>query len=260
MNKELKSIMLYHRSYRTFSGSAKSFFFQLLFISVPFSLLTVFFYPDITGEICRITMNILSPLLFADSIIIFEMPFIEFIGDISFLYVPGSFPPFYLTLINVAVGLILLIFLPQVERAKPLVIFLIVLSFIHVAASFYFLFFPAQFPYEAVDYSSLYMLQEVVIWFFVPIIMGFAILPLPASLISKIFVMIISYVYSIAFGLVRYCVFLFILAKISMLYMAGLFFLFGPLIDFIYVVGIYSLYANRVANNLKGDFVIWKWQ
>lgn len=260
MSRESKATMLYHRSYRKFSGSAMVFLPQFLFISLPISLITILFYPEITQKICQITMVILSPFFSQDSLMIFDMPFIKIIGSIFFLSVPGHFPTFMLSLINAVISLLLLIFLPRVERAKPLMIFLIVVAFIHLLSSLYFLIFPSLFPYEASDYSNLYMLQEVAIWFFIPIIMGLAILPLPSSLVSKIFVMVGTYIYSVIFGLIRYCVFLFILAKISMLYMALLFFILGPLIDFIYIVGIYSLYTNRLANKLKGDFAIWKWQ
>jgi hypothetical protein len=131
---------------------------------------------------------------------------------------------------------------------------------IHTVSSLYFLLFPAYFPYTGSDYSQLYMLQEVGIWFFMPVIMGLAILPMPASILYKAGIMLLIYLYSLLFGLVRYIVFLMIISKISMIYMAVLFFALGPLIDFLYSVGIYSLYVNKIARRLAEDFSIWRWQ
>jgi hypothetical protein len=41
--------------------------------------------------------------------------------------------------------------------------------------------------------------------------------------------------------------------------MALLFFAFGPLLDFFYVVGIYGLFVSRFANSMKGDVSKWRW-
>jgi len=36
--------------------------------------------------------------------------------------------------------------------------------------------------------------------------------------------------------------------------MAKLFFMLGPLVDFVYIVSIYSIYAARLAIKIKGNF------
>jgi hypothetical protein len=41
--------------------------------------------------------------------------------------------------------------------------------------------------------------------------------------------------------------------------MALLYFAFGPLIDFVYIVGIFSIYSNRLAEKLQGSIKAWKW-
>jgi len=38
-----------------------------------------------------------------------------------------------------------------------------------------------------------------------------------------------------------------------------MFFIFGPLVDFFYVIGIYSFYVNIVGKQAKKDWEIWKW-
>lgn len=96
-------------------------------------------------------------------------------------------------------------------------------------------------------------------WLFIPFILGLAVLLLPAPFFSKLTLIFFTIIYSIVFGTLRYIIFLFIVSKFSVIYMALLFFAFGPLIDFIYIVGIYSFYSNRLAKTLKNNETVWKW-
>lgn len=260
MNNTAKAVMLYHRAYRILPGSVKVFLLQFICCALPFSAVTILFYPQITHLLCQITEFILAPYFLPGTVWIAEMPYISSIGQISFLALPGKIPGFPFSLGNALVSLLLLIVLPFINHAKPLVIFAIMLSFVHLLSSLFFLFIPELFPYGAADYSQLYMLQQVSIWFFVPIITGLALLPLPSPITAKCVTMVITCIYSLIFGTVRYAVFLFIVAKISLIYMAIIFFALGPLIDFVYVVGIYSVHINWLANKMKGDFKLWKWQ
>jgi len=89
--------------------------------------------------------------------------------------------------------------------------------------------------------------------------MGLAVLPLPSSLVSKCVTLGITFCYSLVFGTLRYAVFLFVLTKASLLYMAVLFFVLGPLVDFVYIVGIYGVHVTRLAKKMRGDYASWKW-
>jgi hypothetical protein len=108
-------------------------------------------------------------------------------------------------------------------------------------------------------FSELYITTEVGMWFFVPVIMGIALLPIPAGIFSKFVILFLTLLYSMIFGIVRYIVFLFIIAKLSYLFMPVLYFSLGPLVDFIYIVGIYSFYVSKVAENIAQDCKVWKW-
>lgn len=257
MSEDVKSVILSHRSYRKISASARPFVLQFFFIAIPLSLVVVFLYPEITGAVCLLAKEILSPFFQHDSLRIVSYPYIT--GDAHYLTLPGRFPSILFSLLNAIVSLLFLVLLPRIEYFKPLVIFCIVVSFIMFLSSVFFIFVPDQFPYQASDYSDLYIKQQISIWFFVPIITGLAVLPLPSSLPSKVLTMLSTFVYSLVFGTVRYVVFLFIIGKISLLYMAILFFVLGPLVDFVYIVGIYSVYAARLAKKIKGNFTLWKW-
>ncbi len=255
--KEPKSVILYHRSYRKVPGSAKMFFLQFFIIALPLSLIIVFWYPEITHTVCRIADAMLAPFFPPDTIRTLHLPYV--IGDAFLLDLPSKYPSLVFSVINALVSLFFLVFLPTVKSSKHIFIFLIVVAFINFVSSLFFTFVPYRFPYETVDYSELYIKQQISIWFFVPIIMGLAVLPLPSSLASKCITMLVTFCYSLIFGTLRYAVFLFILTKASLLYMAVLFFVLGPLVDFVYIVGIYSVHVTRLAKKMKGDFASWKW-
>ena len=255
-----KLVIMYHRSYRKLPGSLKSFFIQFFLLALPFFIITIVFYPEITKFVAECARYILQPHYGVDGIGLLSREFIKMIGPIYYIDIAGSFPGFVFSLINAIIAILVLIFLPEVTKFKPLVIFLVILSVIHVISSLFFIFIPYKFPYDATDYSQLYMIQEISIWFFIPILMGLAILPLPANIFLKLLILLFTFGYSIVFGIVRYAVFLYILSNLSMIYMAILFFALGPLIDFIYVVGIYSLFLNKLAGKLAEDYSIWRWQ
>lgn len=122
-----------------------------------------------------------------------------------------------------------------------------------------FTFIPEYFPYDATEYSSLYIKQQVGIYFFVPIIIGIAVCMLPINFVKSWITIAFCAVYSFIFGIVRYITFMFILSKVSLMYMASLFFSFGPFIDFLYLVCIYSLLASSTADKLKRNKGVWRW-
>lgn len=257
MSKPAKSVILYHRSCRKISGSSRTLIFEFLLFVLPLSLTVLLYYPEITGIVCRNAHDLLAPFFPHDALAIIQAPYIT--GNVSLIDLPSVHPSSLFSAANAGVSLILLVLLPRIKRAKHVFLFLVVVSFINLVSSLYFTFFPYRFPYEAVDYSGLYIKQQIGIWFFVPLIMGLAVLPLPSTRTAKIVTLLSAFFYSLLFGTVRYAVFLFILTKASLLYMAILFFILGPLVDFVYIVGIYSLHVTRLAKKMKGDFAFWKW-
>jgi hypothetical protein len=257
MNKEAKAIILYHRSYRKVAGSVASFFLLFFVMALPLSFIVAFFFSPMSHAVSAIAHYVLVPLFPPDTVRITQVPFLN--SSVFLVDLPGSHPSVLFSVVNALICLLLLVVLPARQHAKHVFIFLIVICFINLVSSVYFAFFSHRFPYEVVDYSELYIKQQIGIWFFVPVIIGISILPLPSTLRSKAATLVGAFCYSLVFGTVRYAVFLFVLAKASLLYMAVLFFVMGPLIDFIYIVGIYSLHVTRLAKKMRSDFASWKW-
>jgi hypothetical protein len=103
------------------------------------------------------------------------------------------------------------------------------------------------------------MRTEISIWLFIPVIMGASLLPLPSSKISKFMAILFSLLYGVIFGVVRYVLFVEILARFSYIFMAVLFFCFGPFIDFIVVVGVYAFYVSLISKKINQDLKVWNW-
>ena len=254
-----KSIILYHRSYRIIPGSLGLYLLQIMLFVVPLSIGSILFYPEITEAICQVAKYVLAPHYPANAIHIVETQFLSFVNDYSYLRLPGAFPTPFFSQINALICVVLLFVLRRIETAKPVMIFFMMILFIHLASSLFFVIFPRLFPYDTTEYSRLYMLQQISIGFFMPLLMGLAVMSLPASLLSRCTVVYITYFYSLIFGTLRYITFLYLLNTISVLYMAVFYFVLGPLIDFVYVAGFYSVFIARTAKKMKGDTSVWKW-
>ncbi len=188
---------------------------------------------------------------------IFQKSFLQ--GTICLLDLPGKYPSPLFSFTFFCIALLSIYLVLRIRLYRPVGLWLIFLSGINILSSVLFILLPSEFPYTMVKFSELYITTEVGMWFFVPVIMELAILPIPSSIFSKGIIIFLTVLYSILFGIVRYIVFLFVIAKFSYIFMPVLYFSFGPLVDFVYIVGIYSLYVSKVAERITKDFRIWKW-
>lgn len=246
MKKEiLKKQIQYSRTYRYIEMDKINVFLGVFLSIIPLCLLVLFYYPQITLFISQFTMKVLSPIFHENVLAIESSDFLKWFGPVYYLSLPGRFPSIVFIWLNLLITLISLFLLSSVVKTRPLTIF--------------FTFIPEYFPYDATEYSSLYIKQQVGIYFFVPIIIGIAVCMLPINFVKSWITIAFCAVYSFIFGIVRYITFMFILSKVSLMYMASLFFSFGPFIDFLYLVCIYSLLASSTADKLKRNKGVWRW-
>lgn len=254
-----KELIMYHRSYRKLPGSFRTILLQFLLCFILFAAPFFCFYPQVTKLLCQLSKTLLDSFFFADTIKITAIPYFKWVGDLYYLDLPGKLPTLAFSLGNILFSLMLLVFFGFTNYGKPLMISGAMITAIHLVASLFFLFAPGGFPYSAANYSELYIKQQIGIWFFMPLLLGMSILPLPAPWPTKFFAIAAAVLYSLVFGTLRYIVFLYIISQVSMLYMAILYFALGPLIDFVYGVGIYSLYLSWLLKKSKGNIALWRW-
>lgn len=214
-------------------------------------------FEDITLHMNLFAKNVLSHYFTAGNIEISGKPFI--FQTVYVLDMPGKYPSpvFSFSLFMLSLAVIFLI--DKMRLIKPIVIWGIYVSIINFIAATFFILWPDMFPYGVKAFSELYIKAQVVIWLFVPMLMGAALSSLPSNVFSKIGVSALTLIYSVIFGIVRYVVFLYVLAKFSFVFMPVMFFIFGPLMDFVYMVTIYSLHVSSFANKIGKDLRIWKW-
>ncbi len=142
-------------------------------------------------------------------------------------------------------SLFLLFLLSKFNRLpKYISAWLIYVSFVYFVSSFYFVFFSNSFPYTERDFAVLYVLQQTGVFLFIPILLALYLSLFTFSwlnLLLNAITIALSLTYSSVFGGLRYIVFSYTLKNLSYIHMPAMFFLFGPLLDFIYIVSFYSL-------------------
>lgn len=170
------------------------------------------------------------------------------------------YPTAEFAFINLFISIVVLALLPKVQRiGAPIAYWLFYAFIVHLVSSAFFVFVPQYFPYSILEITALYMEVELVTWMLIPPIVLGSVFLYPVSMLGKAALILATLGYSFVFGTVRLAVFLFVLHYGSVIFMAVLFFVFGSLVDFIYIVGFYSVYITGVAHSLAGRRDVWKW-
>ena len=252
-----KSQIYYHRAHRKISFSWKTLFVEF-FLFIPFCwLLILYAYPSITRLASQFLIKWSAPNHPASTSSFTENAFM--FGNITTPQMTGRYPSPQLTFAVFIVSVLMILIASRVRIPKPVAIWVIFISLINLASVLFFTFFPAHFPYTIQHFSELFIRTEISIWLFVPVIMEASLLPLPSSKMTKFLAILFSLLYAVAFGVVRYILFVQILVKFSYIFMAVLFFCFGPFIDFIVVVGVYSFYVSLISQKINQDLRVWNW-
>lgn len=256
-----KNKIFYSREYRHLQKpSARSLIFLCLCV-LPVCCVFLFLYPEITSILSDWGAAILRATT-GTTVTVETVLFIPWVGDVSYISLEGTTPTFTSSLINAVASLLFILIASQTNRSnRPLMIYLCMGLFVHLVSSLFFIFFPEYFPYSLVDYSKLYILQQIGTWLTIALISGAATDLILSKGGYKYAAFFITVLYSFIFGCVRYVVYLFILYKFSLLYMAMLFFIFGVLYDFLGMIAIYALYVRSVSDLMssKSGREAWRW-
>ncbi len=173
---------------------------------------------------------------------------------------PGAFPSQRFALIAFVISLLLVVVMPRIRPLPKVIrVYVVFLALLNLASSAFFVLTPHLFPYDVLDFSLLYMGTQFGMWLLVPVVMGVVLAPVPSPALEKFLVILLTVVYAAVFGAVRYASFLYLLSTITVLHMSAMFFALGPLIDFVYMVAIYSVYVSIVALRLRDRPEIWRW-
>jgi hypothetical protein len=216
----------------------------------------------LTFTISKIATRILGREFPGVSMTIRESSY-SILGTMAYIDMPDIYPNLPFILLNILTVVILILFLGSGRRkGKPIAIFFMLSLLIHMITCVYFLFAQTEFPYSIGQFSDLYMKQQIGIWITFTILAGIVTGFLGGrGYLYKVLAFATIMIYSILFGGIRYILFLYILHRFSLLYMGLMFFSFGPLFDFLYLVAIYALLTDkltRMYDSQKGR-AEWKW-
>lgn len=244
-----KQKIYYARTYRHLRRhSVKSILYMLLLV-LPCLFLTVMNLQNITQFIAELGVYILGKVFPGIPMTIAQSEF-SILGYMKYIDMPTVYPTIPVALVNLVVIVGLVILLSTGKRTgKPAAIFMLLCALIHTINCVYFIFAANHFPYRVFQFSDLYMKQQIGIWLVFIVLSG-----LVTGMIGnkgfgyKILTFVAIIAYSFIFGTVRYILFLYLLQQFSILYMAIMYFVFGPLFDFLYLVAIYSIFVNKMTS------------
>ena len=246
----MKEAIFYHRAYRKPFFSTRAFLLRLFILVAPLEAALRILYPRLVR-----LMSSAAKLAFSCS-----GPFrgdAPGIGGVFWL--PGRYPSRLFSLLLFLLSLLSAPFFFKSKIAKPIALWLLLISAINLVSAAFFLLAPSSFPWTAQDFSEYYIQTELCIWALIPFLMGLVLAPMPSGLWTQLGTVLATLLYSMIFGTVRFMVFIYVLSGISMAFMPVLFFMFGPLVDFVYIVAAYSLHISAIAANTRADPKAWRW-
>lgn len=104
--------------------------------------------------------------------------------------------------------------------------------------------------YSATDFSQLYLRTVVTLWLMIPCVAGGLSLMFPFSLSERIGMVVLSLFYSFALAVVRYVVFMGILAHSGVVLIPSLYFFLGLPLDYTCLTGFFSSFLLRRVRKL----------
>ncbi len=255
----MKNRIFYHRAYKRLEGVNGWASARLFALVAVLDALIAYFHRPLLDAFVGAVGRILAWCGVGAEVVYW--PFLPvWVKQMPVLDAAGVFPSRLFALVTFVVCLLLVVVVPRVRRLpRVIVVYAVFLSLLNLASSAFFITVPHRFPYDVADFSLLYMGTQLGMWLLLPVVMGMALSTLQAPTLEKLGVILASLAYAALFGAVRYASFIYLLREITVLNMAAMFFALGPLVDFVYLVAIYSLYVNLVALRLRRTPESWRW-
>lgn len=257
-----KEKIYYSRTYRRIQFNRKGSIFFGGMLVLPVLVCCLFRLETIVNVVVRFSYWVLSQVIPKECIQIRTAVYSQF-WNITYIELPTTYPRSGAVYINLLLCLMIFLIMKCFKRTgRPMAVFLLYCMCVHVVNCLYFCMEKNSFPYTVGEYSELYLKQQIGIWMMFMILAG-----LILGCMCKSFwgYSVLAFagicIYSVVFGVSRYIFFLFLLYRFSILYMAVMFFVVGPMIDFLYFVMIYAAFMNKMTGEYekgtkKGE---WEW-
>ena len=156
-----KKVIDYTRTYRRIEADKKKCILYIVILILLGFLLMWTQIDDLTRMICKICAGVLKkyePHMYVG----IRSETYPLFGKISYLSAGTVYPGIKISLINAGISLGIIILLAGLPwKGRPLAIYLILCSAIHLINSLWFVFGEKYFPYTLTVLAKLYMLQEI---------------------------------------------------------------------------------------------------
>jgi hypothetical protein len=254
-----KENIFLHRSHRKLPHvTLKTLCVEIGLLTLPFLLLIIFFYPELTLAISKTAYRILALAVPEEYLSIAEVP--SYIKPLYGLVLPDRFPSMDFSIAVLVVSLLIIVLSWGAKQvAKPLGSWVVFICLIIAVSAAFFTIMPEKYPYTGGMFAGLYLQTLLTVWLLIPVILSLSLLPLPGTRSGKFLLIFSAMAYSIIFGTVRFAFFMLVLYRYSLLFMPAMIFAVGPLLDFVFVVGFYSFYVSRLSVKFKNAESTWQW-
>jgi hypothetical protein len=135
-------------------------------------------------------------------------------------------------------------------------------SFVGVTISLsalYMLFF-GHLGFEGEAFSILYVRTSVIVWLLSPIMVGLLGLTMPFTSWERLALVSLCWTSIFVLSAVRYALFVWALTQFGSVLMPSLYLFLGPVLDFVYLMSIFSLFLVPLGRRLdRGERSSWAW-
>ncbi len=261
INTKEKEKINYTRDYRHLEKIGILYMLQMMILLVPLIVVYLCLYTKMTQAVADFSAYIISEVTGKTTSLV-KLDYLPVFGGVYCVKMSGKSPSFTFAIISCMVSLILILcFSVAKNKNKPLMIFFTIASWVHFVSSLYFVFFTRMFPYNLNDYSELYIKQQVIIWMIIMTVYVLTTSMIPDMFVYRVGLFMALMILEFLYGVVRYVIYMVIIAEGTYIFMAVLFFVFGIMFDFLILVAVYSVYIYvagfRYKNKKRGD--MWQW-
>lgn len=142
--------------------------------------------------------------------------------------------------------------------AAPLRYF-INLNLLIIASEATYLYFMGHLGYDSNEFSVLMLRTAMLTWLVIPIFVAVLSILFPFNPLEQLLLLLLSIAYNVVITSVRYAVFIAVLSRTGPILMADLYLLYGPLLDIVPLIAIYSMFLVGVAKRLERSSEEWAW-
>ena len=126
-------------------------------------------------------------------------------------------------------------------------------------SALYMLFF-GHLGFEGDAFSNLYVRTSVIVWLLSPIMVGLLGLTMPFTSWERLALVSLCWTSIFVLSAVRYALFVWALTQFGSVLMPSLYLFLGPVLDFVYLMSIFSLFLVPLGRRLdRGGRSSWAW-